>query len=181
MTAINLDLTQTKAQEGFDPLPPGEYQVQVTDTQVTQSKSGNPMLKIVLTVLGPTHQGRRLFDMFVLNNDIAMSRLKGMATAGGHQNPDYIRDTEELHGLRMQVKVKIEEQPGYNAQNRISSYKRIGNGGAAHPAAPAVPQIAPPPPAAPWAPQQQSLQMQPAQTQPAPVAQPPAGPRMPWS
>lgn len=151
MATLNLDLSNYEAQDDFTPIPPGTYTVEVTDSDVTYSKAGNPMASITFEVLGPSHAGRKLWDHFVLNNDVALRRLKGLAEAAGHRNPNYIRDTEELHGLRCTVKVTIEEQEGYQPRNRITSYKPLERPAAAGTARPTPParneaQQAPPQP-----------------------------------
>lgn len=143
MAILNANLGGYKTATGYDPLPPGEYTVRVHDAQVAQSRQGNQMLKIMFVVDGPTHEGRKLFEQFVLGLDVAMSRLKALATAGGHANPDYIRDSDELIGLRLVVKVKLEDDPIYGPTNRISSFKKPINAAPDSPPRQAAPPTAP--------------------------------------
>jgi hypothetical protein len=64
-----------------------------------------------------------------------------MAIACGHKNPNFIADTEELHGLQCMVKLKIEtdETGKYEPKNAISAFKPI-EGVAAGPALVATPE-----------------------------------------
>jgi hypothetical protein len=88
--------------------------------------SGNKMAVFTFNVLGPTHANRKLFDRFVISNDVAMSRLKTLATVVGHKNPNFIRDTEELHGGKCSVRVKIDDaKDGYEPKNAIVSFKPL--------------------------------------------------------
>lgn len=61
---INLDMTGVKTT--FEPLPPGNYHVVVDEVEETVAKTGNPMLKITLSVLGKENEGRKLFMNCVL-------------------------------------------------------------------------------------------------------------------
>lgn len=177
MAHINADLSQVDEQD-FSPVPPGEYEVTVVDSEVKSSKNDNPYLNLEFEVFGPSHQGRKLWERFMLQNEIGLQRLKTLARVAGHPNPNYIGDSEELHGLMLTVRVKIEEQEGYDPKNKITSFKARSNGGGAQP----VPQPAPPrqaqaangPPVGP-APAPSPV--------PAPQAQAPAAsnkPRYPW-
>jgi len=123
MARLNLDLSDYDAMDDFGPVPPGDYVVTVVNSEVTHSKAGNLMAILTFEVAGPTHAGRKLWDYYVLNNDVAMRRLKSLAQAGGHPNPNFIRDTEELHGLQCIVRVTVEEQEGYSPKNKIVAFK----------------------------------------------------------
>lgn len=125
MAQLGLSLVNVQAQESYSPLPAGEYPVKVTDTEVKNSKAGNVMLNVTFTVEdGHQFSGRKVFDNFVVSNEVAMKRLKSMAVAGKHPHPDFIQDSEELHGLRLVIRVKIEDGgDGYGPKNKISAFK----------------------------------------------------------
>lgn len=144
MGTLNLDLSNIEAMDDFSPVPPGEYVVTVADSEVTHSKAGNLMATLTYEILGPTHAGRRIWDHYVIKNEVAMKRLKSMAQAAGHRNPNFIRDTEELHGLRCIVRVTVEEQDGYAPKNKITAFKPLEKQAATPP--PASPAVSPTPP-----------------------------------
>lgn len=124
MALLNQDLSSYTNQD-FDPIPPGEYDFEINDSDVVDTKTGKRMIKVSCKVLGPTHSGRIVFENFVIGQDVAMSRLKTLATVGGHPRPDFIQDTQELHGLRFRGNVGIRESEGYSPQNSIKSFKKI--------------------------------------------------------
>ena len=176
MAIINANLSNVKASGNFEPLPPGEYQVKIVDSAVIATKTGKPMLKVEMTVedngaagFSATLIGRKIWEQFVLENEIAQSRLKGLASAAGHPHPDMIRDSEELHGLRLAIRVKIENDEQYGPRNKITTFKPAlfqstapASAPQIHPAGHVPPMTAPafPPPAA---------------------AAAPSNPPMPWS
>ncbi len=156
MPQVNMNMSNVEPDAGFDPIPPGEYQLQVVDSDVKTSSGGNLMAVFTYEVVGEQYAGRKLFDHFVLNNDIATKRLKSLCVACGHPNPDFLGNTEELHGKTFLAKVKIERDKSgkYDDQNKVSTYKppQAGQGApapaaAAPPSASAVPAG---PAATPW-------------------------------
>lgn len=124
MALLNQDLSQVQEQN-FDPIPPGEYQVKVTDSSVVTTKKGDPMLKVTFNVDAGPLTDRKVFDNFLLGNSVAMSRLKSLAIAANHPHPDFLQDSEELHGLRLLIKVNVKEDPNYPPKNNVTSFKKI--------------------------------------------------------
>ena len=45
----------------FEPVPDGKYQVKVETVELTRTQKGDPMLKWMLRIVGPTHQNRILW------------------------------------------------------------------------------------------------------------------------
>lgn len=70
---INFD---SVSEDGFEPLPVGTYNAIISGMELKKSKAGNPMLSIVFNVQHEEYKNRKLFAHFVLNNDIALGRLK---------------------------------------------------------------------------------------------------------
>ena len=176
MARLDADLSKYQAQGSFDPLPPGDYTVTIYDTEIKQSRSGNNMVKVTLKVTDGALAGRMVWDQYVLGNEVAMKRLKSLAVAGKHPHPDFIRDTDELHGLNLGIRVKIEDKgDGYGPKNVIMSFKSID--GSAQASSPVSSQMAVPPqiPQAAAAPIPHAPTMPP--TQQAPVS---SAPKMPW-
>jgi hypothetical protein len=124
MATLNANLEGYQEQDDFSPVPPGEYLVKVIDSAVREAKtSGNRLAEFAFEIQGPEYRNRKIWDRYVLGNEVAMSRLKTLAKSIGHRNPNFIRDTEELHGGMCRVRVKIEEQNGYEPKNVITSFK----------------------------------------------------------
>ena len=148
MAHLGADLSKVQTQT-YDPIPPGEYTVQVTDSSVAMTKSSNkPMLKVTYTVRGGPFNGRKVFDNFLIGNEVAMSRMKTLATVGGHLHPDMINDSDELHGMELIIGVKLKKEEGnYPPGNSVSHFKKIE--GKALPPMPSAPPVFAPLPVAP--------------------------------
>lgn len=177
MAIINANLSNVKASGNFEPLPPGEYQVKIIDSDVITTKTGKPMLKIEMAVedngaagFSAHLIGRKIWEQFVLENEVAQSRLKGLASAAGHPHPDMIRDSEELHGLRLSLRVKIENDEQYGPRNKITTFKPALFQSAAPAPAPQIPSAGHVPP-----------MTAPAFVPPAAASAAPSTPPMPWS
>lgn len=121
---------QMAAAGGYDPVPPGEYTLQVTSAGTKATKDGSGlMVNVEFSIVGPSYQGRKIFERFNIRNRsaeaerIGISQLKGLAIAGGLQSG--LRDTDELIGLTVLGQVAIEKDKSgrYDDQNKIKKYK----------------------------------------------------------
>ncbi len=154
MAVLNLDLTDYETVD-FDlaTIPSGDYEVVIVDSHLKQSlklsrflpegeacseqqcvgvghtgNSSHTPLKAAefeFVVQGPVCRGAKLRDSFTLGEDASMRRMKALAVAAQCRNPDFIGDTEELHGLRCRVRVERTggAQPS-GCKNVISAYLR---------------------------------------------------------
>lgn len=127
----------------FTPLPEGWYNVVVKDSQLKPTKDGSGQyISIRLTVEGPTHAGRGIFtNLNIINKSpdaerIGRAQLRTVLECGGVQE---FSDTDQLIGIRLQVKVAVKparQDPAtgrvYDADNEVKGYKAIE--GAAMPA-----------------------------------------------
>jgi hypothetical protein len=122
---INQDLNSVEEQEGFDLLPPGEYGITVVDSEVKQGAKG----QYIQWIFKVDDKPNKIWDIMSLSNEISLKRLKTLAVVCGHPNPQYIHDTEELHGLKcnVQIKIKKDETGLYPDKNVISSFKKKKN------------------------------------------------------
>lgn len=203
MTVIDFGQLMKEAGEGFQPVPTGPYNAEVTKATATTSSTGKPMIKVTLRIVGGPHEGRQLFDQFVITagNPNALAfffehmAAFGLDRAYFAQNPPMESVAAALVGRQVMVSVGVREFKGAD-RNEVQAYKPIAGGqvgvpvaatptgfgpGAAAPAP--VPQVAPAPapapvpappaPAAP-APAPQPAPAQAAPPAPAPVAPPPA-------
>lgn len=122
------DAEQEPEAGDFTPIPAGEYEAVIAESAMMPTKSGNgSYLKLRFEVIGPTHAGRMLFANLNLDNPsaeavkIARGQLAAICRAVGVLKP---KDSQELHNLPLLVKIKIEaERDGYDAQNKITSFK----------------------------------------------------------
>jgi len=136
MSIINKDLSINEVQEGFGVLPIGWYEAKVIDSEIKEGPQGD-YIKWTYEMTGKPN---RVWDVMSLSNEIAMNRLKSLAAACGHHNPNFIADTEELHGREFMVRLKIEEDETgrYEPKNKATSFKLInGDNTPPQPSAPA--------------------------------------------
>jgi hypothetical protein len=123
-------LTQEDLPSTSSLVPDGEYQAQITKIEEKETKDGTGVyLNFSLTILGPSQQGRVVFDMLNMINssekavEIARSRLGDIMRATGVVG---IEDTDELIGCTCLIKVgTIPEKGDYPAKNKITSYKAL--------------------------------------------------------
>lgn len=69
MTDINFGQLMEQASAGFEPVPDGTYDVEVVKADAVTSSTGKPMIKVQHTIQGGPHNGRKLFDQFVISAD----------------------------------------------------------------------------------------------------------------
>jgi Protein of unknown function (DUF669) len=118
-------------------LPPGNYKVQILQSEMRVTKAGTgQLLWLDLEVLEGPHQGRHVYDQLNLINpspmaeEIAQRTLSAICHAIGQLQ---VSDSEELHFLPMMVKVAVTRE-GYN---EVKGYRPVQTAatGASTPAA----------------------------------------------
>lgn len=183
MAQLNFNASTVAPQDPFDVLPAGWYNVRMTASENKPTKDGQgSYLALTLTVMDGPAAGRKIFDRLNLNNknpkavEIAYQTLSAICHATGVIQ---LQDSTQLHGIPMQVKVKIKPAEGqYSEGNETAGYKRIEGG--AVPGIPAAPAWAAAPPIAqqqsPIQAQSPAWAQQPQQPPIAPVQQPVAQP-----
>ena len=129
----------------FDSIPAGWYSVTVNGAEIKQTKAGTGQyINLGLSITGPSHQGRMVFDIINIRNpnpkaeEIGRKNLGQIMKAVGLAQ---LQDTDQLVGGSMQVKVSVEDasDPQYGdvngKQNRIKGYKAVEGGASAMPTA----------------------------------------------
>lgn len=146
MAQLNANLTNVDGQVGFETLPPGWYRAQVVDSEIKEGPKGN-YIRWTFAISGKPN---KVWDTMSLANEISMKRLKGLAIAAGHPNPNFIADTEELHGKECMVRLKVETDPTgqYEPKNAISAFKPVDGAPAAPTQIAEAPKVAEAAPAA---------------------------------
>lgn len=165
MANINMTLDNYEAQDGFDLLNAGWYEAEVIDSEIKEGAKG-PYILWTFQIQGKPN---RVWEIMSLGSEVSLQRLKSMAQCCGHKNPNFIADTDELHGLACRVRLKIEKDKTgeYEDKNRISSFKPLNGGNqpqTMNPASNEFPETSLPSQAAAAAQQQQSAEQ----------------PKMPW-
>ncbi len=158
------DASQVDPSQPHETLPPGDYRVQIVNSEMRATKTGTGQyLWLEMDILDGPLAGRKLFDRLNLVNpnrqaeEIAQRTLSAICHAVGRMQ---VADSEELHFKPLLVKVAV----GKTGYNETKGYKPVAN------AAPA-PRPAFQPPQAQQAPQPQPAQQPAAQaSRPAPAA-----------
>ncbi|MBF0589162.1 MAG: DUF669 domain-containing protein [Magnetococcales bacterium] len=169
------DASQVDPSKPQDPVPPGEYRVQIINSEMRVTKAGTGQyLWLEMDILDGTCAGRKVHDRLNLVNpnaqavEISQRTLSAICHATGRMQ---VKDSEELHFQPLLVKVAV-SKTGYN---EVKGYKAAAN------LPPDRPQASPPvqqqPQAAPSVQQQpqavpQVQPSQPATQQAAPTAPP---------
>jgi Protein of unknown function (DUF669) len=145
------DATGVEPNAPLEALPPGDYKVQILQSEMRVTKAGtSQMLWLDMEVLEGPHQGRHVYDQLNLINpnptaeEIAQRTLSAICHAVGKLQ---VADSEELHFLPMVVKVAVKPK-GYN---EVKGYKPVQQSaaiGAANGPVPSRPAPSSAPPAA---------------------------------
>jgi hypothetical protein len=123
---------------GFDPLPAGWYQADISESELKDTAAGNGQyIKLKLTITGPTHQGRVVFTNLNIRNpnpkaeEIGLGQLRSLMAAIGLAS---VQDTDQLIGGSCEIKLTIKQSEQYGPQNEVKGFKAIGGAGSSMPA-----------------------------------------------
>lgn len=114
----------------FDPVPADTYIMHITGSSIesTKKKDGK-FIKLEFTILEGEYKGRKIWTNLNIVNpnpvamEIAKKELATLCRATGKLN---IADTQELHGIPFQGRVKVTPaKEDWPAKNEMVSYKRI--------------------------------------------------------
>lgn len=134
MAEFDMDFNANEVPEdtnSFDPLPAGDYTMQVIESEIKDTKSGTgQQLVLTLEVIEGAFSNRRVWDRLNIRNQnadaqrIAQRSLADLCLAVGIQS---LRNSEDLHFKPFLGKVKIrEDKTGqYGPQNTVR-YKARG-------------------------------------------------------
>lgn len=116
--------------EQRDALPAGEYIAAIVKSDEKTTNAGHVAINLEFEVQDGPKQGRRFWELLNLNNpneiarEIANRSLNSICHACGKLRSS-IRDTEELHGIPMRVKLKVKSDAQYGDKNEVGGYKPL--------------------------------------------------------
>ncbi len=130
MAELNFDARNVDPSNTYDPIPPGNYEVQIVGSEMKPTKAGNgAYLQLELDVMGPEYHGRKIWDRLTLQHPnqqtvaIAERKLSSICHA---LNKLMVENSDELHYQPMTAAVSIEAgSAGYRDQNAIQGYSAI--------------------------------------------------------
>lgn len=133
-TKLNLDLSSANGNiSEFSKIPKGTYALSITDAEAKETKGGgNYYLALKLRVTKGAFEGRCIGHTinFMHQNkqaeEIGRDMIKQIMVQIGHNNPDFLGDTDELINGEFYADVDIESYLSSTGENRESSkIKRI--------------------------------------------------------
>ena len=130
MASINFVAADAPVDNGFEPLPAGDYRFVITESDVCRNKkdTGN-YLKVVLTCVEEPYAGRKVFDYLNFEHDnekvaqIGQRQLAELCQACGMLQ---LEDTEELHDIEIIARLKVEEgNEQWGPSNKVKKYIEV--------------------------------------------------------
>lgn len=117
--------------QGVEPVPAGDYNVAIIDTQIKDTSSGQGRyLEITMKITSGEYTGNLLWERLNLWNqnvktvEIANGRLSAICHAINLLTE--FNNSDVMHGKQMRVRVQYLPNPDskYGPQNKITSYKK---------------------------------------------------------
>jgi hypothetical protein len=169
------DLMDAAGSSDYAPIPQGDYDLKIIETEATTSSTDKPMWKVTTAVMNGPHEGRKVWTQQTLTMDNADALnvfFRQMAAAGltaefFKTKPNNQQIADALMGRTFRGKVTIREWNGV-PRNNIKQWNPMGAGSAGAP--PGAGTGAPPPPPAASAPPAAAGPPPPAAAPPAPAA-----------
>lgn len=120
--------------DNYEPIPKGVYEIEVVDSDIPTSKGGDPMVELVVEIVGnedtgTKYAGRKIWEKFNLYNTTGNDPEKVRQIARGQFSAacrclgvfHEVNDTEELHGRRGYARVGHDKWTGRDGDERIDS------------------------------------------------------------
>jgi hypothetical protein len=115
----------------YDLLPEGWYTASVNSAELRETKAGTGnYLNMRYDIIGPDHAGRVVFGMITIRNPnqtaerIGREQLSSLAAAIGMK--EMPRDSDELIGNTVSIKVGVEKSAEYGDKNTVKGFKSAG-------------------------------------------------------
>ena len=110
----------------YEVLPAGEYNAMIDSAEVVATKAGTGFyLKIQFSILEDGYNNRKIFANINLSNpnqtavEIGMKQLSALGRATGVMK---IKDSSELIGQQLRLKLKVKDDATYGPQNEVKAY-----------------------------------------------------------
>lgn len=131
MPVFDFDVSTYEAPKrtSFEPLPLGDYNAMITDSQMKITKAGTgEYLELTIQIIDGAHSGRRLWERLNVVNankvaeEIARSQLNGIKLAC---NIDKLESSEQLHDVPFVVSLDIDRRDP--TRNKVMGYTSAKN------------------------------------------------------
>ena len=132
LSALDFDASDIETSSSFDPMPAGNYNVIITESEVKDTKNGTGQyISLKMCVFDGDFENRIIFSNINFKNasetaqKIGKQQLASLCKAVGVLTP---KDSSDLHDLPLVVKVSIRQaQNGYDAQNEVKAFLKYGD------------------------------------------------------
>lgn len=118
------------ASGGFEVIPAGKYTVQIVNSEMRETKSGNgQFLWLEMAIMDGPHANKRLFERLNLVNpndravEIAQRTLSALCHATGQMS---VSDSEQLHNRSIVANVKVKPAGPDKSGTHREAYNEIG-------------------------------------------------------
>jgi len=129
--SFTFDMSETKEDSGFTPLPKGTYLVTIENCEFKMSKSsGNPMWSLTYAIAEGEYaeKNRKVFDIISLKPE-QRGRVKKFINRVAPEladvkdfNPKKVAEEGLLVGKQLKVKLDIEKSEEYGDRNRVKDH-----------------------------------------------------------
>lgn len=135
MALLNIQFDQNEIAEAqkdnYSPIPAGTYIAQINSSEVKSTKAGTgSYLSLGFQIIEGEYEGRMIFQNITLANPNQMAAQIGreqLAQLAGACGIYQLGDSQELHGIPMQIRVGIEvDKTGqYEPSNNIKKFMAL--------------------------------------------------------
>ena len=129
MPVFDFDVSTYEAPKrtSFEPLPPGDYNAMITDSQMKATKAGTgEYLELTMQIIDGAHSGRRIWERLNVVNaskvaeEIARSQLNGIKAAC---NIEKRESSEQLHDIPFVLSLDIDRREP--TRNKVMGYTSV--------------------------------------------------------
>jgi len=109
--------------KNFDPIFSGKYEAEIIEASPEKSFNGKPFLNVGFRILGPTHEGRRVWTK-LFTTEAAVWKLAALFNAIDEPLTDEA-DTEALLGKQLVITVKVVENEDGFLRNEVVGFRKL--------------------------------------------------------
>jgi len=124
-----MDLSGVDGELGFQPLPKGNYAVEIDECEFKESSNGNPMIMFKFKVIDhEKYADRYLWEHCVLNNEFGVKKLKVLLARWfptlnlSDFDPNSFSESGEAIGVKGIVKLSVKTKKGEEPRNNINDF-----------------------------------------------------------
>jgi hypothetical protein len=126
-----VDLSGVKENQGFAPVPKGEYALVIDEAEVKETRDGEGRyIKIKCRIIEPEEfEGRFIWHNFNIKNKsaeaqkIGLGQLKHFLRVSGHKNPEVLETVLDMVGAKVKANIKIKLDEQYGDKNEVTTFK----------------------------------------------------------